>query len=89
MGGPRHGDRPVSGPPPGRKEPALRFAGSTMAFRLEAAVGSVLREGVTAESLVGQTIEVDGPLGFFRGRVRSAEPYVDSVLGPGHWVVLE
>lgn len=72
-------DRPSSAP-------VLRFAGATMAFRLESALGDWSR--VPAEELVGKEIEVTGDLGLLRGTVRTVEPYVDPSLGPGHWVTL-
>lgn len=68
-------------------EPVLRFGGATMAFRLEAAIG-IFDRGQPPEALIGKQIELTGPLGSFSGRVRSVEPYVDTTLGPGHWVVL-
>jgi hypothetical protein len=70
-----------------RSEPVLRYAGATMAFRLESLLGS--DPGFAPEDLVGSFVELNGILGLFRGRVRSVEPYVDDALGAGHWVVLD
>jgi hypothetical protein len=71
----------------GRPEPVLRFGGATMAFRLEAVVGD--RPAFEPESLINRVIELDTVLGFFKGRVRSVDPYIDTVFGPGHWVILD
>jgi hypothetical protein len=61
--------------------------GSQLGFRLEAALGGL--PGFPPEELVGQVIDLDGPLvGRIRGRVISVDIVVDSDLGPGHWVVL-
>lgn len=65
----------------------LRFGGATMAFRLEAIVGDT--PAFEPETLVNQWIELNSVFGFFKGRVRSVEPYVDPVLGPGHWVTID
>lgn len=70
-----------------KSEPVLRFAGATMAFRLEAVVGD--RPAFEPESIIGQWVELDSVFGFFKGRVRSVDPYIDPSLGPGHWVVLD
>jgi hypothetical protein len=67
----------------GKQEPSLRFAGATMAFRLEAAFGDA--PGFEPESLVGSTIEITSPW-YMRGVVQAVVPYVDPVMGPGHWV---
>jgi hypothetical protein len=69
----------------GRQQPSLRFGGATMAFRLEAAFGD--RPRFAPESLVGFEIEITAPL-YMRGVVRTVEPYVDPVMGPGHWVTM-
>jgi hypothetical protein len=70
-----------------QRKSELRFAGGTMAFRLESVTWLQPPPGESPESLVGATVTIEGPL-LYVGVIRSVEPYTDPSLGPGHWVVV-
>lgn len=58
----------------------------TVAFRWEAVFPNNL---LTPTRLIGLRVEMGGVFGDGSGIVTSAEPYVDDMLGPGHWVTVE
>lgn len=61
--------------------------GRILGFRLEAILEGDLGD-MAPEDLAGKFIELNCMFGLIRGWVQTVEPYVDEMMGPGHWVTL-